>query len=248
MFRDFAMNSVSFTRIHYLFGEFTLNSLGLSRSYLESTIIFRTRYLFAKLPWRNYLFRRFTKNLLSSPRFYHLFLEFTRNSLYVSWIHYLFRVYLMTLLSISRIHYESTTFSRIHYLFRESIMNLLGISRSNYKFTVFNANLVWIWCFPNSLWIQLVFSVYTTNSLSITRFTLNSLRISRIYFDFTMKSLGVLRIHYCRFHGKGFLQTQTWKNKIAWFASSCWLSFSFDPDWPVEINKIHDSKYWPIRD
>ena len=177
MFRDFAMNSVSFTRIHYLFGEFTLNSLGLSRSYLESTIIFRTRYLFAKLPWRNYLFRRFTKNLLSSPRFYHLFLEFTRNSLYVSWIHYLFRVYLMTLLSISRIHYESTTFSRIHYLFRESIMNLLGISRSNYKFTVFNANLVWIWCFPNSLSIQLVFSVYTTNSLSITRFTLNSLRI-----------------------------------------------------------------------
>ena len=41
-----------------------------------------------------------------------------------------------------------------------------------------------------------------------------------------MKSLGVLRIHYCRFHGKGFLQTQTWKNKIAWFASSCWLCFS----------------------
>ena len=41
-----------------------------------------------------------------------------------------------------------------------------------------------------------------------------------------MNSLGVLRIHYCRFHGKGFLQTQTWKNKIAWFASSCWLCFS----------------------
>ena len=107
-------------------------------------------------------------------------------------------------------------------------MNVLGISRSYYKFTVFNANLVWIWCFPNSLWIQLVFPVYTTNSLSITRFTLNSLRISRIYFDFTMKSLGVLRIHYCRFHGKGFLQIQTWKNKIAWFASSCWLCFSSD--------------------
>ena len=24
------------------------------------------------------------------------------------------------------------------------------------------------------------------------------------------------------------------------------LSLSM-PDWPVQINKIHDSKYWPIR-
>ena len=35
-----------------------------------------------------------------------------------------------------------------------------------------------------------------------------------------------ISMNYCRFHGKGFLQTQTWKNKIAWFASSCWLCFS----------------------
>ena len=193
------MKSLSFSRSHYLFRNWTMNRLSVPGIH----------YLLRQL-WIHFLLHDFT--------FYFAKILFT----------FYFTDSLFYFASISQIYHQSTIYLAslpwIHYIFREFTMNIASILRIN-----FETNLLWI-----LLWILLVFRVYTTNSLSITRFTLNSLRISRIYFDFTMNSLGVLRIHYCRFHGKGFLQTQTWKNKIAWFASSCWLCFSSNP-WLANI-------------
>ena len=168
--RDFTRNSSCFSRIHYLFLEFPMdslspsrflfelilffNSLSSSRFHLELIISPRIHYRFANFLCIHYLLRNFSLNSLS-------FLQ----------IHYLFREFILNPLSFLRDHYEFAmqslgnqygfTISRIYYLFRNLSMKTLSASRFYYEFTVFSANLPWI---------HYLLRHFTMNSLSISRF------------------------------------------------------------------------------
>ena len=108
LFRDFAMNSLSISRFHskytihlancpwiYFFRDFTLISLSHSRNHFVNICFF------AKWPWIRYF-----------ERFHYKFPICFANC---QWMHYLFRVSLW-----------------IHYLFREINMNSLSASRFYY--------------------------------------------------------------------------------------------------------------------
>ena len=122
------MSQLSVSRIHYSFGEFTMNLLGILLFTMD--------------------FCEVTMNSLFFSRIYYEFTDFP-NSL---WFQFVFRIHTLNLLSIKRIHFEfsmnSLGVSLISYeftLFLEFTMNLLSISRSYQEFT---------FCFANSLWIH----------------------------------------------------------------------------------------------
>ena len=109
LLREFTMNSLSFSRIHYQFTIFLAHSLWL-------------HWFFAYSTWIYYFFRESTITSLSNR-------ELTMNPL-------IFCVLTLNFLSISRIHYGSFLFLAyslwIHYLFDE-----LSPSRIHYEFLIF---------------------------------------------------------------------------------------------------------------
>ena len=136
-FREININSLSTSQwIHYLFHEFTFNSLFYSRNHYEFTISF------AIFLWIHYFFREFTisfaNSLFYSQNHYEctIFRTFTMNSLSLSRIHLesiVFRQITMNSLSALSFTIISLSFSRIHYLFREITMNSLW---NNYVITM----------------------------------------------------------------------------------------------------------------
>ena len=147
LFREFTLNSLFSAKplwIHYLFRYFTLNSLSYSLNHYEFTSCFaksiQIHYLFRKFTL-NPFSRQITMNELSASRF-------TMNILYFSRIHYLLRDFSLNLLSFSLTylesyslnHYECTSFFaillEIHHLFANS----LSVSRSCYEYTIIFAN------------------------------------------------------------------------------------------------------------
>ena len=100
-------------------------------------------------------------------------------------------------MNISRFTVDLLSISWSHY---EVTMNSLSISWSYYELTILS-RISWEfnWCFAHSLWIQLVFRVYTFNSLYISRihylwheFTMNSMTFSHTHYEFTIFS----RVYY----------------------------------------------------
>ena len=120
------------------------------------------------------------------------------NSLSVARIQYECIFVLAYLLSLTRIPYEFITF------------NWLLITRNNYEFIIFVVKSFWIHFYEGE------FIAFFANSLSFTRIhdglsffvnsesiyyllcedTLNSLSISKIYFEFTINFANLLWIHY----------------------------------------------------
>ena len=138
---------IQFSQINYLFGEFTINSLSISRTYNEFTI-FSAITLWVQWVFREFLiFREFTSFLGKLLWIYLVICD----SLWIfeksPWILYLFCELKMNSLSLPLLHFKinSTSFSRIHYLFRDSKINKLSVS-----------------------WIRHLFCENTMNSLSFT--------------------------------------------------------------------------------
>ena len=103
-FGNFFMNpSLSFSRIYNIFGESTMNLLGVSGSDYKFTIFLEN------LLWIHCRFREFTMHSFPVSRIRCLFFEKTMNSLSVSQIHYEFSIFFANI-------------SRIHLLFREFII------------------------------------------------------------------------------------------------------------------------------
>ena len=110
----------------------------------------------------------------------------------------MFREYTINSVSISQVHFEFTIESRIHCEFPNNFANLLNL-------TIFFAKKPWINNLSrdltmNSLSVLLIhyeFIIDFANLLGIhyflREFALNSLCFSRIPFEFTFNSLGILR-------------------------------------------------------
>ena len=108
-------NSLSLSRIHYLFPGFTI--------YLANLLWIH--YLFREYTMASLINRVLTHNVLFLPRIYYGFFIFIANSLSIHylfgkftmdqlffwrtslWIHYFFRVFTLNLLYLSRIHHGS---------------------------------------------------------------------------------------------------------------------------------------------
>ena len=143
------MNSLSVTRIYYLFRDFTSNSSSFWQIHYEYTIDF------ANSLWIHYLIPEINIKLLSSSRFlfeFILFFEFSICFANSPWIHDPFQTtmiliwnhYEITMKSLC-IHYllhvftkNSSSFSRMHYLFREFFMISLSASWFFFEFTIFS--------------------------------------------------------------------------------------------------------------
>ena len=156
-FRYTTMNSLSVSRIHYLFGEFTINLLGFSQFTLNfreitmNSLFFSWIYYILSVRSTNSLsflrkcneFTIFINSLFLS-RIYYLFCEptiFLANSL---WFQFVFRI--NTLNSLEILHEFTWCFVNflwIYYLSLEFTMNLLYFSRINNEFTPFFANSSW---------------------------------------------------------------------------------------------------------
>ena len=144
------MKSLSFSRSHYLFRNWTVNRLSVPGIH----------YLLRQL-WIHFLLHDFT--------FYFAKILFT----------FYFTDSLFYFASISQIYHQSTIYLAslpwIHYIFREFTMNIASILRIN-----FETNLLWIyyefyyefcWCFAyillihylshDSLWIRFAYREYT---------------------------------------------------------------------------------------
>ena len=227
LFRENTINLLSVSRnsptIHYLYPQFTVNSLSFPRIHYIlsiSRIIFETNFDFA--------------NSLSISRKYHKL-----GICYVIklWIHSLFRDVTMNLLSISRINYKLaicfvislsstkiyfgfTIFLRIRYeftiyladslwihlVFREVTMNSLSFSRKYHEFNI---------CFVIALWIHYLFREYTLVSLFFCEFIMNKFYFSQFRFEFSLfyaNYLYVWRINY----------ESTW-----FFAKLPWIHYLF---------------------
>ena len=105
LFRDSTINSLFVQRIHYLFREYCLISLYILQIHYEFTIHF------GNILWFHYKFRDFfyfTISLANWLWIHNLFCKFTMNSDSVSWVHYLFRENSSHSSSISQIQREST--------------------------------------------------------------------------------------------------------------------------------------------
>ena len=138
-----------FSRIHYLFREFTLDLLSFTRNHGEFTIIFTLSM------WIQYLLCDFTPNQLSISRFHY---ELTLSSLSVSRISYKFTICFAILLWIHHRFCEITIESLfilwiyyipkiilvdsawINYFFLESFLNSISISRTQFASALFIAN------------------------------------------------------------------------------------------------------------
>ena len=172
----YLLNPRSFWQNHYWFGDslsihgllrdFTMNSLSLSRIYLELTILFPKsleihHICFAISQWIDYIFREFTLICFANFLWIHnLFCDFTMNLLSFSrnhckftiyfenplLIHYLFRDIPLNSLFVWLIHYTSKIIlgdsAWINYSFRESTLNSLSISRTQFESALFIANLL----------------------------------------------------------------------------------------------------------
>ena len=155
---NFTMNTISFSRTHYLHCDFSLNSSSVSRIHLESTILFCETTINSLWNnhestmtslWIHYLLQDFTGNSSSFSLIHYLF----SNS---PWIHYPFRGITMNLLSFSLEalgkHYLfwEFTFTIEHYRFREITIKSLFIS--------------WITIHQKSFsWIRIESTIFSTN-------------------------------------------------------------------------------------
>ena len=177
LFREFTLNSLFSAKplwIHYLFRYFTLNSLSYSLNHYEFTSCF------AKSIQIHYLFRKFTLNPFFPAK--SLWMNYL---LSVSlWIYYIFREF--TTVSTSRFLFEFTIF----FAYSPWIYFL---PPNHYEFTIFFAILLEIHhlestiYFANSLWILNLFSeihyeysICFANLLFFHDFTMNSLSVSRM--------------------------------------------------------------------
>ena len=168
LLRDFSLNSLSFSQIHFLFRKLSMNSSSNSWFLFEITFFFANSlsvpriqlesiFYFVILLWIHYLFREFPMNSQSTSRFLFYFIKFFANT---PWIHF-----------IPQNHYEFTISFAIslwiHYLFREFTLNPLFFCGT----TMY------------SLWNH-----YET--------TMKSLLINHLLYDFTRNSSSFSPIHY----------------------------------------------------
>ena len=133
IYYEIVIHFAKLLRIHFLFKDFTMSSLGVWRIYYEFTIYSST-----------------------SLWIYLMFRKFTMISLFISWIlvvlriNYPFREFAIYLLSLSRIHQESLVFRLLtinSLLNREIIMNSVFVPRIHYilgLFTMKSLSLPWI--------------------------------------------------------------------------------------------------------
>ena len=183
------MKSLSFSRSHYLFRNWTVNRLSVPGIH----------YLLRQL-WIHFLLHDFT--------FYFAKILFT----------FYFTDSLFYFASISQIYHQSTIYLAslpwIHYIFREFTMNIASILRIN-----FETNLLWIyyefyyefcWCFAyillihylshDSLWIRFAYREYTLillwTHLVFREFTMHSSPFSRIRCLFRKNTMNSLCIFY----------------------------------------------------
>ena len=148
---EFTSNSVSFSRIHFEFFIFFLNSLWIHYFFRECPVNSLSIYndswwlmIFCNLVinslWIHFEFLFFFANSLSNHNFF-------ADSL---WIHYLFRYFTLNSLFISRIHFELNIFKS------NSSCLMISSSRINYQFTFYFANLLLIYFVSNSIiWLLL---------------------------------------------------------------------------------------------
>ena len=205
------MNSPHSSRLHYLFREFSLNSLSFSQIHLESTF-------FCIMTMNSLTASRFTVNTLSFSRIHYFFLQifyeiticcaiFSFNSLF----------FFANSLSVTRVHFESTiwfgkplwirfeiTMKRFwnHYeiaiflaIFplRDFTMNSLSVSRIHLESTFSPNQYERTICFAIPLWIHYHYCGFTMNTLLFSRieflfreFRMNSLPVPRLLFQFTI--------------------------------------------------------------
>ena len=123
-----------------LFGEFTMESLSILRTYFEFTISFANslgiHYFFANSLWIYCLFREFTMALL-------IYRIFTLDLIFLSRIHSQSIIFFANEFTIfSWTHYESINFFAyslwIHYLFRVYTMDPLSSSPIRYTICIAN--------------------------------------------------------------------------------------------------------------
>ena len=137
---------------HYLFREFTSNSLSFSRIDFQCKIF--SIIFFANSLRIHYLFREFTYDSL--------FRDFTIDLLSISWNHDEFPLIFANSLWI---HYLFREFVWIHDLFLEFTLNYPS-SRIHSEFPICSEFTI---CFANSLWILDFLCEFTSNSLSFSR-------------------------------------------------------------------------------
>ena len=123
-FREFTINSLSFSRISF---EFSMNSLSVSRIHYEFTLFFGNSLSF----WR--LFHEFALLALFFAN-YGDFVYYAKSL----WTYFLFRVMRIHRLFVSGIHYDLTVISQNYYksiIFSQNTMNALSHLRIYYQFT-----------------------------------------------------------------------------------------------------------------
>ena len=142
---------------------------------------------FANLLPIDYLFHAFTLNSLSVSRINFELTIFCTNSL---WIHYQFRKFTMNSLSFSSFDYILHWFTMNWLSFPAKTLLIRNLCR---EFIIFYANSQWIRektiftiFFAKSLWIHTLFRKFTVNSLSVTR----------IYYESIYISVNSLWLHY----------------------------------------------------
>ena len=144
------MNPLSFSRIHYLYREFTMNSLSISR--IDFTYIHLANHL---------VLRIFTINSLSISWFHYKFTiesriryEFTfcsANSLYITLIYH----------KITFVYENSPSMLRLNYALTFCSRNSLPFTLIYNEFTIYFAIQLWIYFHFHE------FAIYSANSLWI---------------------------------------------------------------------------------
>ena len=163
---EISLNSLYFSRIHYLFYYFPQNQhefticFAFHNNYtiffVKSLTVSRNHYEFAmKSLWIHFLSREF----ISFSRFHCQFIISFVNTLSFSRIQYLFREFTLNPLYFLQHHYKFES-RWIHYPFHFNTVNSLFISRFYYEFAI---------CFAISLWIHYLFREFTLNPLSFSQ-------------------------------------------------------------------------------
>ena len=99
-----------------------------------------------------------------------------------------------------------------------------SVLRLQFKFTVVSGIILRIhYLFANIQWIHDLFREFTMKLF----FFSNSLWIYYLFFQLTMNSLPISKDIFV-FMANGPYKSKHERSKIAWFAFSCWLSFSLD--------------------
>ena len=155
-FRQYNMNTLSFSRFQYKYTIFSENSLWIYYLLREFNI--------------HYIFREFTLNLLS---IYRIHREFTVSRIQYKYTLYILRIYFET--TISRFHFECTIFSRIYCL-----------ANSIKVYAIYFANLPWIQFFIRDFTLNSLSLSLIQYKNTIFFATLKALSISRFHFEFTI--------------------------------------------------------------